>query len=168
MLFFFWSEWISEMDTNLPLCILGWTPWVIRRFWRNLCPQSHVNPTTSPFFLTSRSRMPGFLHPVDCLCNFQAKASSSKVNGTESFALNRNQARYAPSKNQKLHTSRSKMSSISYTFSICLFVVHGYNMSFVRHIHSRYIISYDISIIQRSDSEYCTARGHSKRGGSYA
>jgi hypothetical protein len=55
------------------------------------------------------------------------------------------------------------MSSISHTFSICLFVVHRYDMSLLRHIHSRYIISYDISIIQSSDSEYSSAHGHFER-----
>jgi hypothetical protein len=64
-----------------------------------------------------------------------------------------NQVTYVPSKNQKLHTITSNMSNIFYTFLICLFVVHGYNMSQMRHIHSGYIVSYDISIIWRSDSE---------------
>lgn len=130
-----------------------WRLWVIMRFWRNLCPQSQVNPTTSPFFLTSRSRMIGALHPVSCLCSLQLKASSSSVNGAKSFALKMNQVTYAPSRNQKLHTITSNTPNIFCTFFICLFVVHGYNMSQMRHIYSGYIMSYDISIIWRSDSE---------------
>ena len=89
-----------------------WRFWVIMRFWRNLCPQSQVNPTTSPFFLTSRSRMIGALHPVSCLCSLQLKASSSRVNGAKSFALKINQVTYVPSENQKLHTITSNMLNI--------------------------------------------------------
>jgi len=99
-----------------------WRLWVIIRFWRNLCPQLQVNPTTSPFFLTSRSRMSDSLHPVSCLCSLQLKASSSRVNGAKSFALKINQVTYVPSKNQKLHAIMSNMSSIFlhlFDLSVC-------------------------------------------------
>ena len=87
-------------------------------FWTCLCPHSHSKPII--LSLRTISSQLSALHFVFCLWNFQRVSASSRVNGTERFADNKNHAVTKPRLNHIAGINTPELSRASKICAISL------------------------------------------------